>query len=327
MKQMMVKVFFCLSVTALLISGMETPAAAGGGQSYPNGAEDFLNGAVPPPGFYYLNYSYYYGADTMKDDDGDDNPAFDEISIWANVSRFIWMSRKNILGGNYGQHLFVPFIDVDLDFNRPAGPEGRRSYSDSDLPFLIYSPFLLAYHLQEGRFHIAVSPVDLYIPTGQDDGNLAGVGRNFWTFEPVVALTYMFNDKWAASAKFMYDFNTEQEDYSPPYPVEVDRTPGQEFHVDYSVSYALKKGLRLGLNGYYYTQTTDDDYDLDNTIPDQFRALLKEDEGKHSRVFAAGPGIWYNYRNMFFSLRSQFEMAAKNKTEGNNVWFKFTYGF
>ncbi len=40
-----------------------------------------------------------------------------------------------------------------------------------------------------------------------------------------------------------------------------------------------------------------------------------------------GPGIWYNHKNMFFSLRNQWKMAAKNKTERYNVWGKFTYAF
>jgi len=32
---------------------------AGGGGSYPEGAESFMVGAVPPPGFYFKNYAYY----------------------------------------------------------------------------------------------------------------------------------------------------------------------------------------------------------------------------------------------------------------------------
>lgn len=49
-----------------------TPAFAGGGQSYPNGAEGFLSGAVPPPGFYLIDYLYNYSSDSMKDNKGDD---------------------------------------------------------------------------------------------------------------------------------------------------------------------------------------------------------------------------------------------------------------
>jgi hypothetical protein len=288
---------------------------AGGGASYPNGAESFLSGAVPPPGFYYLNYSYYYTADSLKDDNGNDVGAFDEITAVANVSRFLWMSDITLFGGNYGQHLFVPYLDVSLDFKAPGG-----SYDDSSVPYLIYSPMVLAYHLMEGKLHVAVSPIDLYIPTGQEDGNLAATGHNFWTFEPVVAITYMPNN-WEFSAKFMYDFNTTQDNYANPAGLQVDRTPGQEFHFDYSCSYALNPSWRIGLNGYYYIQTTDDSF----KGPDA--AWLAGEEGKHSTVLAVGPGVWYNYQNMFFTLRTQFETMAENKTEGNNVWFTFTYAF
>ncbi|HHD63532.1 MAG TPA: hypothetical protein ENK96_04030 [Desulfobulbaceae bacterium] len=319
------RIFFisCL-VTALVLGGGQ--AFAGGGGSYPNGAEAFMSGAIPPPGFYFVDYMYYYNADSLKDDNGDDIAAFDDISVVANVFRGIWISNKTILGANYGQHVFVPVLGVDLNFHAPVGPQKSDSYDDTDVPYVIYSPLVLAWHLQQGKLHIAASFADIYIPTGQDDGNMATVGHNFWTIEPVVAVTYML-DSWEFSAKFMYDFNTSQDDYPTVYGFEVDRDPGDEFHFDYSVSYGLSKTLRLGVNGYFYTQTTDDSYDLDGSIPPPVQDLLRTDEGNHSRVFAIGPGIWYNYKNMFFTLRNQWEMAARNKTEGYNIWGKFTYAF
>ena len=301
-------------------------AFAGGGQSYPNGAEAFMSGAVPPPGIYFIDYIYFYSADTMKDDNGDDIAAFDDVSVLANVFRGLWVSEKTIFGANYGQHIFVPVLDVDLSFHAPVGPQHSTSYDDTDIPYVIYSPMVLSWHLQQGKLHIAASLADIYIPAGQDDGNMATVGHNFWTIEPVVAVTYML-DNWSFSAKFMYDFNTSQDDYATVYGVQVDRDPGDEFHVDYSVSYGFSKSLRVGVNGYYYTQTSDDSYDLDASIPAPVQNLLRQDEGNHSRVFAMGPGIWYNYKNMFFSLRNQWEMAARNKTEGHNIWGKFTYVF
>jgi len=313
-----------LAAASLLCAGHDVQA--GGGASYPNGAESFLSGAVPPPGFYYLNYSYYYTADSLKDDNGNDIPAFDEITAVANVSRFLWMSDITLFGGNYGQHLFVPYLDVSLDFHAPVGPGNSMNYDDSSIPYLIYSPMVLAYHLMEGKLHVAVSPIDLYIPTGQEDGNMAATGHNFWTFEPVVAVTYMPNN-WEFSAKFMYDFNTTQDDYATVYGVQVDRTPGQEFHFDYSCSYALNQSWRVGVNGYYYVQTTDDSFKGLGSVPAPVQALLLADEGYRSTVTAIGPGVWYNYQNMFFALRTQFETMAENKTEGNNVWFNFTYAF
>ena len=98
---------------------------AGGGASYPLGAEAFMAGAFPPPGKYLLNYSYFYTAEELKDDQGHDNPIFDKITVWADVLRGIWISPCKILGGSYGQHVFVPLLNVDLDFKVPVGAKNR----------------------------------------------------------------------------------------------------------------------------------------------------------------------------------------------------------
>lgn len=302
-------------------------AWAGGGGSYPEGAEAFMVGAAPPPGFYFKNYAYYYHANDLKDDHGDNVDVFDDLTVWAEVMRFIWISKDEFLGGNYGQHLFIPFLDVSLDFKAPVGPKSKKSYDDTDVPYIIYSPFILAHHFLEGKLHTVLSLPDIYIPTGQDDKNLASVGHNFWTFEPVFAITCLPTPSWEFSLKFMYDFNTKQDDCPTPYGFEVDRTPGDEFHFDYSASYAFTKSFRVGVSGYYYKQVSDDDYDIDSSIPAPVRDLLKDDEGNHSQVYAVGPGVWYNYKNMFFELRTQFEFEAENKTQGQNVWFNLVYAF
>ena len=324
-RKKMIQKLFPLVLGALLILG-SSQAMAGGSQSYPNGAEAFMAGAVPPPGTYFLDYMYYYSADTMKNNSGDDIAAFDDVSVLANVFRLLWMSEAQVLGGNYGMHAFLPILSTDLNFNVPVGPGHTRSYDDTDVPYIIVSPFILAWHLQQGKLHIVTSLADIYVPTGQDGANMATVGRNFWTIEPVLGITYLL-DNWEFSAKLMYDFSSTQDDYATVYGFSVDRDPGQEFHTDYSISYALSPTLRLGVNGYYYIQTTDDSYDLDSSIPPPVQALLRADEGFRSQVFAIGPGIWYNHKNMFFSLRNQWETAAKNKTEGYNLWAKFTYAF
>ncbi len=323
----MKKIFFILLLFALIgVFFTQEKSYAGGGASYPNGAEGFMAGAAPPPGFYFTNYFYYYAADEMKDNDGKSIDAFDKVRVVADVFRFIYISDKKILGGNYGQHLFIPIISTELDFKADVGPDNKKSYSDTNIPYFIYSPFILSHNFLKGKLHTVISLMDIYIPAyNQDDDNLANSGQNFWTFEPVVGITYL-PGKFEFSIKAMYDFNTKQNDSPTLYGVNVDKTPGQEFHFDYSTSYALTKNLRIGLSGYYYQQITDDDYDL-NSVSTVLRANLKQDEGHKSRVFAVGPGIHYKYQNMFFELRTQWEMEAKNKTEGQSTWFKFTYAF
>lgn len=300
---------------------------AGGGKNYPLGSEDFLSGMAPPPGYYFLNYAYYYKADDKTDNSGSDLAVFDEATVAADVLRFIWISDKKIFDGFYGQHLFIPYMDVDVDFKQAVGSKNKKHYSDEGVPYIIYSPFILSWHLMEGKFHLVTSLCDIYIPTGNDDkGNPANVSRNYWGFEPVLAATWLPTDKIALSIKLMYDFYSSQDDYATPYG-DLDRDPGQEFHFDYSVSYALTPAWRLGINGYFHQQTTEDDYDMDQYIGTSVEGALRDAEEAKSRVFAIGPGVWYNYKNMFFSLKSQYESHAKTMTEGYNVWFKFTYAF
>ncbi len=324
----MKKLKILFGIIAIFIMLSSVPIFAGGGGSYPNGAEGFLVGIAPPPGFFAESYTYHYSADTMKDNTGKHIGAFDKVSVWAEVFRFIWISKHQILGGNYGQHVFFPFLNVDLDFKVPVGPKSKSHYSDFNLPYIIYSPFLWTFHKMAGKLHFVFSLVDIYIPTDdQDKGNMANVSHNYWTFEPVFAVTYLPTKNWAMSLKLMYDWNTKQDDSPTVYGFNVDRTPGQEFHFDYSFSYQWAKDFRVGLTGYAYMQTTDDDYDIDSSIPAPVQKLLKADEGHHSAKFAIGPGLWIHKKNMFFMLKAQPEIYARNTTKGTAFWFKFIYAF
>jgi len=319
---------FLFTIIAGFIMLASVNLSAGGGGSYPNGAEGFLVGAAPPPGFYMTSYTYNYNSDSMLDDKGDEVGAFDKINVWGEVLRFIWISKLQFLGGTYGQHLFVPILDVDLDFKAPLGPKGASHYTDFDLPYLIYSPFLWTFHKLGGKLHFVFSFADIYIPTNsQKDEDMANISHNFWTIEPAVGITYLPTENTEISFKFMYDFNTTQDDSATVYGFNVDRTPGQEFHFDYNFSYAVNKNFRVGLGGYFYTQTTDDDYDIDSSIPAPVANLLEEDEGHRSIKVSVGPGFWFNHKNIFMTLRVQPEIYVRNGTKGLASWLKVTYCF
>ena len=96
------------------------------------------------------------------------------------------------------------------------------------------------------------------MPTGNyDKHRLANVGRNYWTFEPMVAATFLPGAGFDISAKLMYDFNTTNEDPSnPQYSHEY--KSGQEFHADFAVGKKMGD-FTGGLAGYYYQQTTEDE--------------------------------------------------------------------
>jgi hypothetical protein len=297
----------------LLLAGCFTTASGtshateGGGGAYPNGAEDFMSGAVPPPGTYFINYFDYYSADKFAGKNGDIAiPGF-KLNVTADVFRFIHVTDKQILGGFWGFHLFVPLMNVDVKTNTPLGNDSKTGLGD-----IIIDPVILSWH---GKNWHAAAGVDVYIPTGSYNKNdLANIGRNYWTFEPIIAGTVLTDNGFEASAKLMYDINTTNKDASLMAQGAKEYLSGQEFHLDYTLGKKID-AFSLGLSGYYYQQMTNDEAD---------GVTVNDSKG---RVFAYGPALKYDYKNMAFSLKYQFETAAKNRPEGNNLWFKFVYAF
>jgi hypothetical protein len=281
----------------LVLATVQAEATEGGGGAYPNGAEDFMSGAVPPPGTYFINYFNYYSADRFKDNNGNNQPFAFDVDVYANVFRLIHVTNKKIFGGFWGMHVFLPLVKVDVH-KSPAGRGSREGLGD-----IIIDPFILSWHGK--NWHIATG-IDIYCPTGSYDKNrAANLGRNYWTFEPIVAGTYLTDSGFEVSAKFLYDFNTKNSD--------TDYQSGQEFHVDYTVGQKFGP-LSIGAGGYYYQQTTDDE----TSGPVNY--------GKGMTV-AVGPQAKYDHKNMSLTFKYLFEVETKNRPQGNSLWAKFLYAF
>ncbi len=290
---------------------LSTTAFAGGGDHYPNGAEDFLVGAVPPPGFYAIDYNYFYFADEYKDNSGDtiNSGPLDDFSlrVYGNILRLIYVSKTKILGANYAAHMFIPYVEVNA--NSKAFHVHKKGLAD-----IIVDPFILAWH---SKYLHAAFGIDIYIPTGEYDKHRpVNIGKNFWTFEPVLAFTFLHPSGFSASLKLMYDINTTNNDWiNPRTGNETALKPGQEFHFDYAIGYSPVKWLRVGLSGYAYFQTTDDEIDG------------KDVENQRGRAYALGPTVMINYKRLSLIAKSQFEFGVKNRPKGNNVWIKLIYAF
>jgi hypothetical protein len=275
-------------------------ATEGGGGAYPNGAEDFMMGALPPPGTYFLDYVDYYSATSLKDHGGNDLvPKFD-LDVAVNVFRLVHVTKYEILGADWAMHAFLPIVHMDVDAT--MGEDRRSGLGD-----IIVDPFILGWHSK--NFHVTTG-LDIYVPLGRyDEDRLANTGRNYWTFEPVAGLTYLGDNGVELSGKFMYDVNQKNTD--------TEYKSGQEFHFDYTAGYHVDKNLAAGLGGYYYYQTTNDEQNGDKVGTDGFKG----------RVIAIGPQAAYNFKNMSFTIKWQKEFEAKNRPQGNNFWGKFMYAF
>ncbi len=300
--------FIVLAAAAVLLCPvvLTGPAYAteGGGGAYPNGAEDFMTGALPPPGTYFKNYMTYYTASTFKDNNGNDvtGPTGQKfkLNVFAETLRLIYVTKAQVFGASWAMHAFLPIVYQDVTAPNSA-TDNRWGLGD-----IIIDPFILGWHLP--NFHITTG-LDIYLPTGTyNQDHLANTGRNYWTFEPIVAMTYLSDSGFELSAKFMYDFNTKNND--------TNYQSGQEFHFDYTIGYHIDKQWAVGLGGYCYIQTTNDEQN-GVTPPDGFKG----------QVYAIGPEAQYSYKNMNFTLKWQYEFDAKYKPEGNKFWFNFVYAF
>jgi hypothetical protein len=275
-----------------LISGAW--ATEGGGGAYPNGAEGLMTGAVPPPGMYLVNYLLYYQADEIVDGHGDNvaPPDFD-LKVAADVVRLINVTKVSVLGGNWAQHVFIPIMRVDVT-------AGGNQDDATGLGDVIVDPFILAWH--KGDCHWAVG-LDIFVPVGKyDKTEMANLGNNHWTFEPVLGFTYLNLMGIEVSAKLMYDINIENPD--------TDYRSGQEFHTDIAVAKHLGNWT-VGAGGFFYQQTTDD------------RNASGADVDAKGKQIGVGPQLAYQRGPMSFVLAADFEMETENKAEGERFWFKF----
>jgi hypothetical protein len=305
-----------LSVSFLLaFTGVNVYATEGGSGAYPNGAEDFMSGAVPPPGYYFINYFLYYHADEFNKGSGDNVDKNFDLKVTVDVLRFLYVTKQKIFGGYWGVHMFIPIMNQDVTATTPLGV---KSDTQTGLGDIIVDPFILSWHFSK-NFHLATG-VDIYMPTGRyDKDDMANTSRNYWTFEPIVAFTYLSDFGLEVSSKFMYDINTNNPD--------TDYRSGQEFHFDYTVGYKIKN-WNVGVGGYYYKQMTDDAVNGEKVkFPEELLGVPDFPDGFRGQAVAVGPQLKYDYKNMSFIVKYLFETEVENRPEGQNLWFKFVYAF
>jgi hypothetical protein len=286
-------------MAGLMVLGLALQAAATeGGGGNQGGAEGFMSGALPPPGQYIINYSMYYSADSFKGGDGHTSINDFDAHAFVDVVRFINVTPVTILGGNWAQHVLVPFVWEDVGMT-PGG--SRLKDKNFGLGDIDVDPIIIGWHM--APFHV-IAGVDTYLPVGKyhDDGSsYANLGRNYWTFEPVLAVTYLNEGGQELSAKMMYDINTENQ--------ETDYLSGQEFHTDF-VAAQHCGDWAFGVGGYWYYQTTDDKSDGAKV------------NGNCGRQMALGPQVSYELSPVTLSLAFDHEFDTKNRPQGDVVWLK-----
>ena len=298
--KLLARLFMVLGLTLVMIPNVQ---ANEGGDQYPNGAENWFAGAVPPPGLYYINYFGYYSGQ-LKNASGDNvklNGAVPMVQATFNAFRFVEMTKVKILGAEYGVHVIVPVVYQSMNLS------GRNS--TTGVGDITIDPCILGWN--RSQWH-AVAAFDINLPSGaysKTDPRVS-VGANYYSFEPVFAFSYLPKSGWELSSKFMYNIKTTNQ--------AADYHSGADFHMDYLAGRHLGKWM-IGGSGYALKQTTND------TVNGQIVPAVPGlwDAGREGQVFAIGPSAGYtNARQMSFLAQWQHELLVANRFGGDKFWFK-----
>lgn len=297
-------------VAAMLLAGFVagTVQAKEGGDQYPNGAETWLAGAVPPPGSYFINYFGHYSGE-LRNGSGDKAPA-GEVDAWFNALRYVHVTNTQILGGNWGWHVILPLVHQSVDL---GGEKSVTGIGD-----LTINPFILSWHTKNWHWAAAL---DVNLPTGRYESGdpRRSIGANYWSVEPIFAFSYMGDDGWEVSAKFMLNLKGSNSDFRPaPGAPKMKYASGDEFHMDYLVGKRFGP-WGVGVSGYYLKQLGNDKVG-GVTIPENPGFWS---EGRKGEVFAIGPSVTYtNASGMHFIGQWHHETSVENRFGGDKLWFK-----
>ncbi len=236
-------------------------AEAGFGHYVPGAIADFGDMA-PPSGFalvdWYNHYDGSAGAGRQLEFGG---LIAANVSAKSNAEMFggIYTFPCSIFGGKYSAGVIVPYLWMDVTGTLSVtGPLGRtftvtRTDTASGIGDLIFMPFWLTWNCGDFRWG---TQLNVYAPTGEyNRGQLANVGLNYWTFEPMASFSYISKKiglEITTTAGFDFNTNNDATDYQS----------GDVFHTDITIAEHFPLcnwGIfGVGVNGYYWKQFTAD---------------------------------------------------------------------
>lgn len=214
-----------------------------------------------------------------------------KVDATFDALRAIHVSKYKILGGDFAFGAVVPLVSQKITLSNGV------KIKDSGIGDIAIHPFALGWH-QKNLHSMAGLEIDL--PTGKD-----GITANYRSYEPFAGVTYLSDSGFEASTKLMYTKHEKNKD--------TNYRSGDEFHMDYLVG-QHKGDWAYGVGGYYLTQLKDDKQNGVNV-------------DNRGQVFAIGPQLKYDRNGQSFIVKWDRETNAKNRFEGDKVWFKYVTVF
>jgi len=280
------------------------------------GSTNILDGVIPPPGLYSLNYMTYYSADEFMDGDGDPSPGNNEVDTLVYVPQLIYspdISAPHNL--RFGLSALLSFQKINADSSREL-EENQNMLGDLIIgPFVgsavpLGNDFMVHWFLQ----------LDTYVPIGSyEKTKQLNPSANYFSIEPFLSLTLQMPKGFAVSTRQHFTYNFKNDDYlNEKKETTGELQAGPLYHFNFSASKNLPfihPKLRVGAVGYYLHQLSEDEF--------EGQRIADSEE----RVFAIGPGISWIHKDIFLGLKVLFENGAQNRAEGTKSVFQVRFRF
>ncbi|MGX9982058.1 SphA family protein [Methylobacterium fujisawaense] len=250
--------YLAIACAAGLVAAPDAQAAEYAQGIYVLGNRGPLAGVTPPPGFYFESETYYYSGNFGGNrlfQGGGVVAANIKNDTSANFVTPIWVTPFEILGGNLGFSITIPFgtpnVSAGAVLASPridriiAGRERDANFNVGD----IYLASFVGWH--SGNFHWSGTLLGV-VPSGSfENGQLSNIALNRPAIDLSAALTYLdplLGYEFSVVPGITFNWINPATQY----------LTGTEFHLEWSASKYLSKELSVGLVGYYYNQLTGD---------------------------------------------------------------------
>ena len=316
--------FAIIVVVAILVPLPLLAEEGGSGHYAPGAAASFIDALPDKPGLAVANYFNYYDGSASISGPlpiGGMAAAGLDATAYSDTILALYTTPLKLLGAYYTVGAAIPYIWLKVKGNIHAkGPQGQaisRAGSDTanGIGDILLYPFLLGWTGLNGDLKYDVR-MGVYAPTGSYEKNkLANVGKNYWTFEPLVSFSYMSSKiGLEVSAYAGLDFNTKN--------TATEYQSGTQFHVDFTVAEHLPLFggiIGIGANGFYYQQVTGDSGS---------GAKFGDFKGQ---TLGVGPVLSYITKVWGKDLAAEVkwlpEMDVKKRLKGDYIWFKLAMAF
>ncbi|MGA2225025.1 MAG: transporter [Syntrophobacteraceae bacterium] len=305
MKKLLLASVLCLAAVMMI-----TPAyATETWDPHLHGVDEGLAaGALPPPGVYFINDSYFAPVAPIMGADGHQVPGL-KLFAYVDVPILLWVPGCKFLGADYGVAIAEPFDYVNVMLAHPAFTGAgvltvaNTSGSQWGTFNTIFLPYILSWKL----------PCDFRVKTalaiGFNDGTsaktdsfeaqnvlVAPSSNGYYSFTPEVGISWL-HAGWNLSAEFFYTFGLTNSDFEGGY------QSGNQFAADYTATYTCGKWT-FGAGAAQEQQLFNDTNGL-GTVGNSM-----------ARLWTAGPIVGYNFGPCSLMFTANFQISGTNDPVG-----------